>query len=479
MEMTDAPTHAAGRYGAVMVLKIPLIAPFVVPSRGAHAERHAWPGWLASAWSALPSGMAFCEADWQRRHRLVVALLWGHALALTGAFVLLGYDPAHTVTDMALLVLATLAASLGRLDRRWRMLMASMGLMHASATIVHLTGGLIEAHFHFFIVVGVISLYGDWTPFLIALGYVLVHHGIVGTLAPDTVYNHSGALAHPWRWAVIHAGAIFAASAVQLVHWRLGEQECQRRLTEEHARQAAEEEARLRRDLLAIAAHELRTPITTLGGYAEMLERRLHTATPDPRTERYVTNIQEQTRRLSDLISSLLDVSRIEGGALPCIPEAADLGAIVATGVAQVRPLAPGHTFTVVTDTPAVIGDWDRLRLEQVVVNLVANAARYSPPSSEVRVTVERDADRAIVRVADQGTGIASEDLDRIFEQFYRARDRAERETPARRDGLGLGLYIARAIVERHGGTLRAESAGPGQGSTFIVELPLSTPVAA
>lgn len=462
-----------------MVLKGSRATPLDLPHRGARAERRALPGWLTSAWAALPAGMALYEAEWQRRHRLVVALLWGHILILTGAFVLLGYDPAHTVTDTAPLVLATLAASLGRLDRHWRMLLASIGLMHASATIVHLTGGLIEAHFHFFIAVGVIGLYGDWTPFLIALGYVLVHHGIVGTLAPATVYNHGGAIAHPWRWAGIHAGAIFAAGAVQLVHWRLGEQECQRRLAEERARQTAEEEARLRRDLLAIAAHELRTPITTLGGYAEMLERRLCAVPTDARTERYVANIQEQARRLAELIGSLLDVSRLEAGALPCVPEEADLGAIVATGVAQVRPLAPGHTFTIVPDTTAVIGEWDRLRLEQVVVNLVANAARYSPPGSEVRVTVARRADRAIVRVADQGAGIAPEHLDRIFEQFYRARDRAERDAPCRRDGLGLGLYIARAIVERHGGTLRAESAGPGRGSTFIVELPLITTIAA
>ena len=123
-----------------------------------------------------------------------------------------GYAPAHVVLDVApVLGLAALASST-RLPPRWQMAAASLGLATCSAMLVHLWGGRIEAHFHFFVMVGVLTLYQAWVPFLVAIAYVVLHHGLVGVLAPASVYNHPDAIAHPWRWAMIHGGFVLAAS---------------------------------------------------------------------------------------------------------------------------------------------------------------------------------------------------------------------------------------------------------------------------
>ena len=100
---------------------------------------------------------------------------------------------------------------------------ASFGLITASAMLVHLSGGVVEAHFHFFVMIGVLTLYQDWMAFGVAIGYVVAHHGIVGVIAPEQVYNHADAIAHPWRWAMIHGGFVLAASAAHVVAWRTNE----------------------------------------------------------------------------------------------------------------------------------------------------------------------------------------------------------------------------------------------------------------
>ena len=104
-----------------------------------------------------------------------------------------------------------------------RVAAASFGLVTSSAVLVHLWDGVIEAHFHFFVVIGILTLYQDWMPFLVAIAYVVVHHGLMGALAPANVYNHADAVNHPWKWAVIHGGFVLAASAAHIVAWRTNE----------------------------------------------------------------------------------------------------------------------------------------------------------------------------------------------------------------------------------------------------------------
>src|SRR5205807_9378461 len=120
--------------------------------------------------------------------------------------------------------LAVVAGSSGA-RRRLSSATAALGLVVSSALIVHLSGGVIEAHFHFFVMVGILTLYQDWQPFLLAIGFVVVHHAVLGTLDPSAVYNHPEAVAHPFKWALIHGAFVLAASAASVVAWRLNEEQ--------------------------------------------------------------------------------------------------------------------------------------------------------------------------------------------------------------------------------------------------------------
>jgi PAS domain S-box-containing protein len=237
----------------------------------------------------------------------------------------------------------------------------------------------------------------------------------------------------------------------------------------EHMLERAEEMVRARDVFLAIAAHELKTPLTPLRLEIERIlaaarTGRLDRLTPDWLSQRFST-VQRQIVRLEDLVAALLDVSRIAGGTLDLEIEAVDLSEVV-------REVTYRHKTDIERSgskielelAPSVIGSWDRLRLGQVVTNLLTNALRYGQ-GKPIRIAVEAFADRARLVVSDQGIGIAAEDQARLFERFERAS--SERHY----GGLGLGLWIVREVLDALGGTITLESA-PGAGATFVVELP-------
>ncbi len=242
----------------------------------------------------------------------------------------------------------------------------------------------------------------------------------------------------------------------------------ERRKMEERARlwRKAQEEVRERDEFLSIASHELRTPITALQLQLQLLQRtarRLAGEVPQvlaPKLE----SLERQTRRLSLLVNELLDVSRMRLGRLELRYEEADL--------AEVAREAAGHVETDVSrggsrlayDLSPAPGRFDRLRLEQVIGNLLVNAGKFGE-GKPVVLRVRPDGDAAVLEVSDQGIGIAPEHQARVFERFQRA-------VPAQHfGGLGLGLYVARQIVEAHGGTIAVTSA-QGAGATFTVRLP-------
>jgi diguanylate cyclase (GGDEF)-like protein len=180
---------------------------------------------------ALPQGLLLSESSWRRRHRWIVVLLWLHVVGLYCFAVLRGFGflaPAFKVSIVA--AAATLASS-EQLGRRARTILASTGLVTCSALLVYFWNGQIEAHFHFFVVIPILILYQDWLPFLLALTYVIVHHGLLGAIAPGRVYDHGNAVAHPWRWAMIHGAFVLASSAASIVSWRANEQMLREPLT--------------------------------------------------------------------------------------------------------------------------------------------------------------------------------------------------------------------------------------------------------
>ncbi len=235
----------------------------------------------------------------------------------------------------------------------------------------------------------------------------------------------------------------------------------------------AEQAVRARDEFLAIASHELKTPLAPLRIRIQTIERLIArgelAAVPREKLLQLFVGAEGQVMRLDGLINDLLDLTRIRAKRFRLDTAPMDLAATVREIVRQHRAeiLAGGGTVSVEADTP-VIGSWDRMRLEQVLVNLLTNAAKYAP-GTRIEVRVEASAARARLLVRDEGPGIAPEDRERVFLPF----ERAARTSGAA--GLGLGLFIVRQIVEAHGGAVGLESA-PGGGTTFIVDLPRGQP---
>ena len=161
----------------------------------------------------------------ERRHRMIVAVLAAHIPGLLLFGLARGYGLGHVLFDIGPVISLTVIAMLPRVPLRWRMIAACTGLITCSALLVHLWGGVIEAHFHFFVMIGLLTLYQDWVPFLLAIGYVVLHHGVIGVLQPHSVYSNPQAAAHPWRWALIHGGFVLAASLTHVASWRTNEQQ--------------------------------------------------------------------------------------------------------------------------------------------------------------------------------------------------------------------------------------------------------------
>jgi PAS domain S-box-containing protein len=242
----------------------------------------------------------------------------------------------------------------------------------------------------------------------------------------------------------------------------------------DHARlyQEAQEGVRLRDEFLSIASHELKTPITSLLAYTQLLARRLDQQRGvSERDRRAVQVIGEQAERLARLIAALLDLSRIETGHFPIERRRMDLVRLLGRIVDEVRPTLKQHTLAFDSAVKALQIDGDELRLEQVFRNLLQNAIKYSPSGGPIGVHIEPRDDRAAIYVRDQGVGIPEAARERLFHRFFRASNIAGSNI----SGFGIGLYIVCEIVSRHGGTVEVMSE-EGKGSTFVVRLPLRGP---
>jgi two-component system, OmpR family, sensor histidine kinase BaeS len=228
-----------------------------------------------------------------------------------------------------------------------------------------------------------------------------------------------------------------------------------------------EQTERRRRELLSDVAHELRTPLATIAGYVEAVAD----GVMQPDTRIWHT-IRTEVRRLTRLADDLQTVSRVEERQLDLRVSPVELKVIIHAALAAAAPSFDAKRVGLAADIadglPAVLIDADRIG--EVLANLLENALRHTPPEGQVRVAATADSDHVEIAVTDTGEGIEPSHLPRIFERFYRverARDRAS-------GGSGIGLAIAKALVEAHGGTIRAESAGLGRGTTVRLQLPVS-----
>jgi PAS domain S-box-containing protein len=279
-----------------------------------------------------------------------------------------------------------------------------------------------------------------------------------------------------WRWMEGRGLAVYDDTGPPRMLYGIGIDITARKQAEtalQHAKESAEAANRLKDEFLATLSHELRTPLNAILGYARMLQT--NAIAPEKRT-RAIDVIERNAAAQNQLIEDLLDISRITRGQLRLEPALISLASVLREAIEVVRPAAEAKRIAldVDIDPVPVHVTADATRLQQVFWNLLTNAVKFTDQGGRISASIRRLGNDVQVSIADSGAGISPEFLPFVFEPFRQADARLTRG----HGGLGLGLSISRRLVELHGGTIAAASAGSGKGATFIVRLPASTAVA-
>ena len=276
-------------------------------------------------------------------------------------------------------------------------------------------------------------------------------------------------------WRMRKDGSLFWANVVVTsMHDELGQligfAKVTRDMTDRRRLEELERSGRMMRQFLAMLAHELRNPLAPMRNAVTLMQLE-PTASPALRNARDI--IDRQLTHVTRLVDDLLDIGRLTTGKIRLEREPVSVSDIVGRAVETARPLIEARRHTLAIELPPrpVQVDADPTRLSQIMQNLLVNAARYTPDGGRVAVQVRSGEGWVTISVADNGRGIAHADLDRIFELFAQGDNATPNDS-----GLGVGLTLARSLAEMHGGRLDVQSAGPGQGSTFLLRLPLARP---
>jgi two-component system sensor histidine kinase KdpD len=280
-------------------------------------------------------------------------------------------------------------------------------------------------------------------------------HSTVGVLGLQ--FDMPGAIIAPDQRRLLEALAGQAAVAVERTRL-VREMEQARLLTETE---------RLRDALLSTISHDLRTPLVSIIGAVSSLLTYGATYAAKDRRELLLT-IQEEAERLNRFVGNLLDMMRLESGALELKREWVEISDVIGTALSRLRQPLSQHQLVVEVQPGLPMLQLDFVLVEHVLVNLLENAAKYSPPHTSILVSARRQGQAIRVKVADQGIGVPAADLERIFDKFYRVQ-RGDRHGA----GTGLGLSICRGIIEAHGGHIAAKNPSHGKGTVFTVTLPV------
>jgi len=408
----------------------------------------------SSRFAWLPRGRALSEADFAWRHRFVCGVLALHLPVLLVLALVTGRGAAAAVLEV-LPVMALGLVALGPIGRRQRALAASLGLIVCSALLVHLYDGATAAHFHYFVAVAVIALYQDWTVYVLAIAFVALEHALVGAFSDSTVFNRGGSA---WVFAVLHTAAVLAESAVLVIFWHASDQAraAADRLREQlsdgqsSVRARLEETDRMRADLIATVSHEFRTPLTGIRGAALTLLKRGDRLDEQSR-QRLLTAVLDQQERLSRLLENMLTAARATAADPAAVAEVDAVAAEVAMLAGAARPEC--GTVSVVVE-PGTVARIDRHALHQVLANLVDNAQQHGNPGTVPLVAAARDETGVWVTVSNEGRTLDGDTAGRLFEPFTQAESGATRDA----EGLGMGLYVVRRLVEVYGGTVDVRS---------------------
>jgi signal transduction histidine kinase len=401
----------------------------------------------------LPAGRVLEELDFAARHRLLTTILALHIPVLIAVSLITSHTALATVAD-ALVVAALVGLAVLPGDRRRRALSTSLGLLTCSALLVHLTHGSAEAHFHYFVAVALIALYQDWTVYALAFGFVVLEHIVIGNMHHSDIYDHRG---NPWVLAGVHAGFIAALCCAQLTFWHFLEQS---RLREEHYRRKLyagqqsmvaqmQDTEQLRSDLLGTVSHEFRTPLTAIQVSALTLRRRWNRLSP-AQVEDILDALIGHGQRLSRLMENMLTAAGVVTADENAV---CDVRAVADDVVADLP--AEARTRVMVDLTPeTLLVRVERRALQQVLANVLDNALAHSWPGTPVQLSAVRSGANVVLRCCNAGPDLDDETIRRLFEPFAQADGSATRE----REGAGMGLPVAKRLVEAHHGRLRMSS---------------------
>ncbi|HEX3928109.1 MAG TPA: ATP-binding protein [Gemmatimonadales bacterium] len=308
-----------------------------------------------------------------------------------------------------------------------------------------------------------------------------VRRQVARTLEQDAPFRAEYRIMHPAgeRWVIArgmvertrdNAAIGWAGVVVDITDRKRIEEERRALLERERAARAdAERAGRIKDEFLATLSHELRTPLSAILGWSEVLKRQQK---GNPDLEQGLQTIERNARAQTRIIEDLLDMSRIISGKVRLDVQRSPLSQAVRAAVDTIRPTADAKavTLAVAIDAPAALVSGDPNRLQQIFWNLLSNAVKFTPQNGHVRVALVQRDHHVLVSVSDTGEGIDSDFLPLVFDRFRQA----DASTTRFHGGLGLGLAIVKQLVELHGGSITARSAGRGHGATFVVELPIA-----
>jgi len=233
--------------------------------------------------------------------------------------------------------------------------------------------------------------------------------------------------------------------------------------------QKLKEEDQRKADFVSLLSHELKTPVTSIKGYIQLMQREIKKNNlQKEKIESGLDRVDRLVKQLTGLVSDMLDLSRIETDRLDLKRKTVVLNALVTEVIEDFRMTAPERDITI-TQSEELVTQLDHDKIAQVLINLISNAIKYSPAKSPINIEISKSDQNGMVSITDQGIGIAEKDHKKIFERFYRVEGKDEKHF----SGFGIGLYLAHSIIERHGGKLTIQST-PQKGSTFTFSIPLS-----
>ena len=420
----------------------------------------------------LPQGRSLPDDVWRGRHRAILLVLWLHVPGL-GLLAVLGAGGRAGAYGVVVVAASAALATVPWGSRRWRSVLATVGLLSASCVLVGMGGRAVELSFHFFVAIALIMLYQDGFPFLVAVGFVAVYGVVAAVLEASNVWPPAEAWSSPWLRAAVGELLILATATANLANWRLNEDsraEAERSFRQLYEGQRAvvrelQQSQRLKDELYNVVSHELRTPLTGILGFGELLLTRDDRLTSTRRKE-HLGRILREARRLQRVVDNLVYSSKViqqDGSA------AADLRGVVGAVIEDLQDVPGRERLDLEVDLPPITEvamPAEALRL--VMVNLLGNALKYATPLTTVRVAAGLTGELLEVSVSNAGPPITPADRKRIFEPFVQLDSSLTRNA----SGVGLGLHIVRRLVESYGGTVAVDS---GDGLvTFTVAVPLA-----